>query len=55
MVGQQDLPDISVGEDAGFPALDVETPANPVPDVRGHMEAVSHSVSALKEQLYVLW
>ena len=37
MAGQQDLPDITEGEDAGFSVLDVANPSKPVPDVRRHL------------------
>ena len=51
-----DLPDISEGEDAGFPALYVANISNPVPDVRRHspgyhVDAVSLTLS---HRLYVL-
>jgi len=36
VAGQQDMPDISEGEIARLPALNVANLSNPVPDVRRH-------------------
>ena len=36
-LGEQDWPDITEGEDAGVPALDVENLSKPVPDLRRHL------------------
>ena len=37
VAGQQDLPDISEGEDAGLSVPDVANHSIPVPDVRRHL------------------